>query len=243
MVRSARIDWPRRGAAAPARRARRTHWMRRCYATCWPRRVSSASAARWRSRPRRAASASCASRRQWRVTARVSDATMPLGDGLPAVEKLAGTIRYSAGQLRGLALAGNWLGGPVEIESRRAAAGGAISFAVNGVADAAPLLRLLGQEEVAQRVSGQFAWTGSAQANPATGCGRSRWRAISLASRAACRAPFDKPRARAVPVDAALVVARDGVREFTVERPRARCPWPGACRRHQRAFRSAGRLG
>ncbi len=158
---------------------------------------------------------------QWRVTARVSDATMPLGDGLPSVEKLAGTIRYSAGQMRGLALAGNWLGGPVEIESRRAAVGGGINFAVNGVADAAPLLRLLGQEEVAQRVSGQFAWTGSAQPNSGDGL----WK-VSLASNLSgvesrLPAPFDKARTRAVPVDAALVVSRDGVREFSVASGRA----------------------
>ena len=34
-------------------------------------------------------------------------------------------------------------------------------------------------------------------------------------------APFDKPRTRAVPVDAALVVSRDGVREFSVASGRA----------------------
>ncbi|HET9472359.1 MAG TPA: hypothetical protein VFO82_00605, partial [Steroidobacteraceae bacterium] len=153
---------------------------------------------------------------QWRVTARISDATMPLGAGLPAAEKLAGTIRYSAGQMRGLALAGNWLGGAVEIESRRAAAGGGINFALNGIADAAPLFRLLGQEGVAQRVSGQFAWTGSAQPNAGDGL----WK-LSLASNLSgvesrLPPPFDKPRARAQPVDATLVVSREGVREFSV---------------------------
>ena len=76
----------------------------------------------------RAASAELRDPAQWRVAARVSDATMPLGDRLPAVEKLAGTIRYSAGQMRGLALAGNWLGGPVEVESRRASAGGGLGL-------------------------------------------------------------------------------------------------------------------
>ena len=182
--------------------------------------------------------------RQWRITARVSDATMPLGAGLPAAEKLAGTVRYSAGQLRGLELSGHWLGGPLEVESRRAAAGGAISFAVNGVADAAPLLRLLGQEEVAQRVSGQFAWTGSAQAHSGDGL----WK-VSLASNLGgveshLPPPFDK-RAHAGRAGGrgARRCARWGSRILGRKRPRARGPWPGARRRHQRAFRSAGRRG
>jgi Protein of unknown function len=153
---------------------------------------------------------------QWRVSARVSDATMPLGDRLPAVEKLAGTIRYSAGQLRGLALAGNWLGGPVEVESRRASAGGGLGFTVNGVADAAPLLRLLGQEDVAQRVSGQFAWTGSAQANTGDGLWKVSFASNLSGVESRLPAPFDKARARAVPVDAQLAISRDGIREFAV---------------------------
>ena len=153
---------------------------------------------------------------QWRVTARISDATMPLGGGLPPVEKLAGTMRYSAGQMRGLALAGNWLGGPVEIESRRATAGGGINFAINGVADAAPLLRLLGQEEVAQRVSGQLPGRARRSDTAATRL----WK-VSLASNLSgvesrLPAPFDKPRARAVPVGAQLRVDADGIREFDI---------------------------
>ncbi|HEV7432828.1 MAG TPA: hypothetical protein VGN77_07275, partial [Steroidobacteraceae bacterium] len=103
----------------------------------------------------------------WRVTARVSGASVPLAGGLPPVQNLAGTIRYSARQLRGLALAGSWLGGPVEIESRRVAGaagkGSGVTLGVSGVADAAPLLRLLGQAQAAGRVDGQLAWTGSAQ--------------------------------------------------------------------------------
>ncbi len=60
----------------------------------------------------------------WRVTARLRDVALPLGGDLPPVEKLAGTLRYAGGQLRGLALDGSWLGGPIEIESRRAATRG-----------------------------------------------------------------------------------------------------------------------
>ena len=50
----------------------------------------------------------------WRVSAQLSDASIPLGAGLPPVEKLAGLVRYGGGQLRSLALEGSWLGGPVD---------------------------------------------------------------------------------------------------------------------------------
>ena len=155
--------------------------------------------------------------RAWRVAARVSDATMPLGAGLPQVEKLAGTIRYSAGQLRGLALEGSWLGGPVEIESRRSGARGGLTFAVNGVADAAPLLRLLGQADAAQRVNGQFAWTGSAQRGTDDGSGSCRSNTSLGGLESRLPEPFDKVRARAMPVKAELGIAREGVHDFLVD--------------------------
>ena len=153
--------------------------------------------------------------RAWRVVAHVSDATMPLGGGLPPVEKLAGTIRYSAGQLRGLALEGSWLGGPVEVESRRSGNRG-LGFAMNGVADAAPLLHMLGQSDAAQRVNGQFAWTGTAQPGANDG-----WQ-LSLSSNLAglesrLPEPFDKTRARTLPIKAELGISREGVREFLVD--------------------------
>jgi len=152
----------------------------------------------------------------WRVTARVRSGTVPLGSGLPAAENLAGTIRYSARQLRGLELKGSWLGGPVEIESRRAAARGPLTFAVHGVADAAPLLELSGKADVAQRVNGQLAWSGTVEAGKEIGS----WQ-VTLASNLAgieslLPEPFDKLRARSVPVTAQLLI-NDGIRDFTVE--------------------------
>jgi hypothetical protein len=154
---------------------------------------------------------------QWRVTARISNGTLPIGGGLPAVDKLAGALRYSSGQLRGLTLTGSWLGGPVEVESRKSGSGGGISFALNGVADATLLLRLMGQEAVAQRVAGQFAWSGTAQPGPGSG----DWK-LSLTSslggvESGLPAPFDKPRARGLPVEAQLAISRGGVGEFRVE--------------------------
>jgi uncharacterized protein YhdP len=147
----------------------------------------------------------------WRVSARFSDASMPLGGELPPVEKLSGTVRFAGGQLRGLALDGSWLGGPVEIESRRTATGNS-SFAISGVADAAPLLRLLGKAEAANRVNGEIAWTATMQRLDDT------WK-VSLASTLAgvesrLPAPFDKPAARALPVSAQLRVDANGIREF-----------------------------
>jgi uncharacterized protein YhdP len=152
----------------------------------------------------------------WRVSARLSDASMRLGGDLPPLEKLAGTVRYSGGQLRGLALEGAWLGGPVEIESRRAA--GSMTFAMNGVADAAPLLRLLGKAEAAKHVDGEMSWTGTAQRldDPQAEI----WK-LTLASNFAgvesrLPAPFDKPSARAFPVTAQLRVDASGIRNFEV---------------------------
>ena len=98
---------------------------------------------------------------------------MPLADGVPPIEKLSGTLRYGDRQLRALALEGSWLGGPIEIEARRANpralqsetanSGTVTSLAMNGAADAVQLLRLLGKADAANRVNGQLAWNGVAQ--------------------------------------------------------------------------------
>jgi len=154
----------------------------------------------------------------WRVSARLTDASMPLGGELPPVEKLSGTVRYAGGQLRGLALEGSWLGGPIEIESRRAAPGNT-SFAISGVADAGPLLRLLGKAEAANRISGEISWTGTALLVEDDKHGDA-WK-LSLASTLAgvesrLPAPFDKPVARTLPVSAQLRVDANGIREFEI---------------------------
>jgi hypothetical protein len=155
----------------------------------------------------------------WRVTARVSGATVPLAGGLPPIEKLSGTIRYSAQQLRALSLQGSWLGGPVEIESRRTAATsrGLPAFSVSGLAEADPLLELLGGAEAANRVSGQLAWNGSVQPGADSG----NWQ-VTLSSNLSgleshLPEPFAKNRARSVPVTAELRIGADGIREFNVD--------------------------
>ncbi len=153
----------------------------------------------------------------WRVTARLRDGRVPVGAGLPPAENLAGTLRYSARQLRGLELQGDWLGGPIEIEARRASARGPLSFTLHGVADAAPLLALSGKAEATQRVNGQLAWSGSAEPGAENGS----WQ-ITLASNLSgiesqLPEPFDKLRARAVPISAQLNVTADGIRDFTIE--------------------------
>jgi len=158
---------------------------------------------------------------QWRITAHLRDASVPLAAGLPPVQKLAGTLRYSARQLRGVELNGQWFGGPVAIESRRGGARGALVLAMNGVADAAPLLELTGGADAAQRVSGQFAWNGSAEYQPAN-----RTWLLNVASNLAgiesrLPEPFTKPRARNVPVSAQISLASDGIRNFVVEGGRA----------------------
>jgi hypothetical protein len=151
----------------------------------------------------------------WRVSAQLREASIPLGAGLPPIEKLAGAARFGGGQLRSLSLEGTWSGGPVAIESRRALARGGLSFGLSGTADAIPLLHLLGHDEVASRVSGQLTWTGSAQG------AHDDWH-ISLASNLAgvesrLPEPFDKSRTRMLPVSAQMRVDAKGIREFLVD--------------------------
>ncbi|HEV7610076.1 MAG TPA: DUF3971 domain-containing protein [Steroidobacteraceae bacterium] len=156
----------------------------------------------------------------WRVTARLGNASIPLAGDLPPIEKIAGTVRYAGGQLRGLTLAGNWLGGPLTIESRRAARGG-LGFGVTGVADAAPLLRLLGQDEAASLVNGQLSWTGSAQLVAAAGEGNDGWQLEFASTLAGIESrlpePFDKIRPRQLPISAQLRVDADGIHEFVID--------------------------
>ena len=54
----------------------------------------------------------------WRIAARVREGEMLLAEGVPPIENLSGTLRYGERQVRGLALEGAWLGGPIEIQSR-----------------------------------------------------------------------------------------------------------------------------
>jgi hypothetical protein len=174
----------------------------------------------------------------WRVTARVSEASVPLAVGVPPIEKLSGTLRFGDRQLRALALEGSWLGGPIEIEARRAnpravansgsASSGMASLAMNGSADAVQLLRLLGKGDFANRVSGQLAWNGVAQRaappnstnNASNDAQVDAWQ-ISLASNLAgvesrLPAPLAKARARQVPLNAELRIEGSAIRNFEI---------------------------
>jgi hypothetical protein len=156
----------------------------------------------------------------WRVTAKLNDVAMPLGGDLPPVEKIAGTVRFAGGQLRGLALEGSWLGGPVEIESRRATPRGNPSFGISGTADAAQLLRLLGKTDAAGRVSGEISWTGTAQ-RPDDATTSDSWQ-LSIAStltgvESRLPEPFEKVSARALPVSAQLRVDARGIQDFQLD--------------------------
>jgi hypothetical protein len=152
----------------------------------------------------------------WRVTARLTDGSVPLAKDLPPLEKLAGTLRWSEGQLRALALEGAWLGGQVELESRRAPRG-QLSLAVNGTADAASLVALLGKSALTRSVTGQLAWSGTAL-KPST---TAPWQ-LSVASnligvQSDLPGQFGKPRSRALPLSAELKLDADGVRDFALE--------------------------
>lgn len=153
----------------------------------------------------------------WRVTARVTGASISLADGLPPLENLSGTIRYSAQQVRGVDMRGSWLGGPVEIESRRGATRGMPALAISGVADAEPLLGLLGGAEAAGQVSGQFAWNGTLQPGSDAGAWQVSLNSTLAGVESRLPAPFDKIRARNIPVSAELRIAADGLREFGID--------------------------
>ena len=132
----------------------------------------------------------------WRVTARVSDATVPLGGGLPPVEKLTGTVRYADRQLRALALEGSWLGGPVEIEIAPRRRRGQHEASISASA-ASPMRRrcceLLGHGAVAEPRRAASS-PGAARRNGwrATTPGRSRSRATSRGVESRLPEPFDK---------------------------------------------------
>jgi hypothetical protein len=158
--------------------------------------------------------------RLWRVTARVSNASIPFAADLPPATALSGTVRIADQQLRGLALEGKWLDGPLKIESRRAAAPGDFTANISGTAEAAPLLRLMGQTDAAGMVTGQVAWNGSLK-RLADAPEQDAWQ-LSLHSNLAglesrLPEPFDKPRARAVNIHAELRLDARGVREFDLE--------------------------
>jgi hypothetical protein len=152
----------------------------------------------------------------WRITARLDGAAVPLAKGLPPLENLSGTLRVADGQLRALSLDGKWLGGSVAIESRRVSRG-QLSLAMNGTADAAPLLRLFGEGAITRRVAGQLTWNGSALRSSVS----APWQ-LSLASNLVglesdLPEPFDKLKARALPLTAELRLDADGVRNFVVD--------------------------
>ncbi|HUQ09382.1 MAG TPA: DUF3971 domain-containing protein [Steroidobacteraceae bacterium] len=164
----------------------------------------------------------------WRVTARLSNASLPLAADLPPVEKISGTVRLAAGELRGLELSGNWLGGPVQIETRRAGTRGITSASVNGVADPAPLLRLLGHAEAATQVNGQLAWSGELRRKETSGELRRQetsgapgsWQLTLGANLAGVESrlpePFDKMRARQIALTAQLHFDARGIQDFEI---------------------------
>jgi uncharacterized protein YhdP len=158
----------------------------------------------------------------WRVTAALTDTSIAVGGDLPPIEKLAGTVRFDDGQLRGLTLQGGWLGGPIEFETRRAATRANLNIGISGVADAAPLLRLLGHADIASRVNGQLSWSGSMQRLPAADSRRNGEWQLSLASNLAgveshLPEPFEKIRSRALPVTAQARVDDQGIHDFEIE--------------------------
>ncbi|HKU88480.1 MAG TPA: hypothetical protein VJP84_01715 [Steroidobacteraceae bacterium] len=215
-ISGARLDWPRSGAPrlhAQLQGRMDSKWLRGVLAAQGLERLHGAVVLEADARGER----ELRQPESWRVTARLSGATVALAEGLPPLEDLGGTLRYSAQQVRGLALRGNWLGGPVEIESRRTGARGMPTLAISGVADAEPLLGLLGGAEAAGEISGQFAWTGTLQPAGDEGAWQVSLNSTLAGVESRLPAPFDKVRARNIPVSAELRIAADGLREFNID--------------------------
>jgi hypothetical protein len=216
-LRSARLDWPRDGAPrlrASLEGSLGSPLLREALAAQGLERLTGNVSFEADVRGERA----LRDPKAWRVIARLSDASVPLAGGLPAVERIAGTLRYSDRQLLSLALKGQWMGGPVDIVARRPSSRAPFTFALTGMADASPLLRLLGQDAAADRVGGELAWSGTAQRLIGAA---DAWQ-IELDSNLSgvesrLPAPFDKARAKALPVSARLRVDAGGVREFSID--------------------------
>lgn len=220
-IKGARLDWPRGGAprlhasltgelTSPVlRRALEAHGLDRVRG-----KVAIEADARGERELR--------SPESWRIAARVSGGEWMLADGVPPLEGLSGTLRYGEGQVRGVALEGSWLGGPIEIQSRRANTRAAPSLAIEGSADAARLLRLLGRGEAAERVVGQLAWSGVAQRAAQGDAWQVRLDSNLAGVESRLPQPFAKPRARQVPLSAELRIEGAAIRQFEIDSGRAK---------------------
>jgi uncharacterized protein YhdP len=151
---------------------------------------------------------------RWRVTARIEDALLPFPSDLPPIEKLRGTVRYNEGELRGVALDGEWLGGAVKMESRRNAARNRFSANLSGTAEAAPFLSILGREDAASLVDGRFSWTG--QLNQVDDGWQITMDSQLTGIESRLPAPFAKTRNRALGLHARIRLDDRGVRAFDI---------------------------
>lgn len=210
-IRQARVDWPRKGSPrlqAALRGELQSPLMQRMLAGQGIERIAGTVALDLDARGEEAFHDPT----RWRVTARIDDASLPFPAEVPSIEKLRGTVRYAEGELRGVALEGEWLGGPVKLESRRNTARNRFSANLSGSADAAPLLKLLNREDAANLIDGRFSWTG--QLNEID----EGWQ-ISLDTQltgleSRLPAPFAKSRNRSLGIHASLRFDDSGVQAF-----------------------------
>lgn len=152
----------------------------------------------------------------WRVNARLADAAVPLAKGVPSIGKLAGTLRYADGQLRALSLDGEWLGGPVAVESKRVARG-PLTLALNGSADVAALLQLSGDASRFHGVGGQLAWSGTASRAAADASWQLAVASTLVGLQSDLPEPFGKAKSRALPINAELKFDVGGLHDYVVE--------------------------
>ena len=216
-VTSARVDWPRTARRACTPRCRAT-WRRRAAPD-----VARPGA---RSSHRHGDARSGCARREGTAPAGTVARQRALARRVGAARRRSAAasknspapLRYSGGQLRGAGARGH-AGSVVRSKSNRAAptARGSLSFAISGVADAAPLLRLLGKTDAASRVERPAFLDGHGAALERQGrrCLAAVARQHAHRRREPAARAVRQARARALPVNAQLRVDVDGIQDFS----------------------------
>ncbi len=160
----------------------------------------------------------------WRSTARLSDARFALAPGMPALDRVRGTIQFNDGKLTRSSLVGQWLGGDVRLQtpSRSARARQARAndseryFALRGIASAAELARWTGVDDVGA-LTGDVAWTGTVDWNAQRGEGAAIIESSLAGLSSALPEPFAKRASRAVPVVARVRFDTAGLHDFELQ--------------------------
>jgi uncharacterized protein YhdP len=159
---------------------------------------------------------------RWRGAVRLSEGRLELTPGIPAIARLRGALNVVDGELRRSSLAGEWLGGTLQVSiPNRAERNRPPTIALRGVASGAELAKSLGVAGSAA-LAGDVTWVGSLETSSAGEPVRLTLESSLAGLESSLPTPFAKRAARAVPVVATLNLDANGVRAFEVRSNRAR---------------------